>query len=125
MPLVANDFGEAMKNLVSNACYSLRLKWNSQDGGYVPSLVVSSRLVGDSVQVSIRDNGTGIADDVLDRIFNPFFSTRDGVLGAGLGLPVAADVVRRAGGDLSVDTVHGEYAEFLLSLPAREPVAMG
>ena len=82
-------------------------------------------MVGDSVQVSIRDNGTGIADDVLDRIFNPFFSTRDGVLGAGLGLPVAADVVRRAGGDLSVDTVHGEYAEFLLSLPAREPVAMG
>ena len=125
VPLVANDFGEAMKNLVSNACYSLRLKWNSQDGGYLPSLVVSSRLVGDSVQVSIRDNGTGIADDVLDRIFNPFFSTRDGVLGAGLGLPVAADVVRRAGGDLSVDTEYGEYAEFRLSLPARESVATG
>ena len=125
VPLVANDFGEAMKNLVSNACYSMRLKWNTDSDGYVPRLVVSSRLVGDSVQVSIRDNGTGISDDVLGRIFNPFFSTREGVLGAGLGLPVAADVVRRAGGDLSVDTVHGEYAEFLLRLPARVSVATG
>ena len=66
----------------------------------------------------MRDNGPGIADDVVGRIFDPFFSTRDGALGAGLGLPIASDVARRMGGDLLVDTVFGEYAEFTLSLPA-------
>ena len=55
---------------------------------------------------------------MVGRIFDPFFSTREGVLGAGLGLPIAADVARRMGGDLSVDTVFGEYTEFTMSLPA-------
>ena len=75
----------------------------------------------------MRDNGTGIADDVLGQIFNPFFSTREGVLGAGLGLPIAADVARRLGGDLSVDTVQGEYTEFTMSLPltTAPPVESG
>ena len=120
VPLVANDFGEAVKNLVSNACFAMRTKSISQLEGYSPRLVVSTRLVGDSVEVRFRDNGTGIPDEVVGNIFNPFFTTRDGVLGAGLGLSVTSDVVRRAGGDLLVDTVEGDYAEFLIILPARE-----
>ena len=68
-------------------------------------------------EIRVRDNGTGISDDVLGRIFNPFFSTRDGAAGAGLGFPLAADVARRFGGDLSVDTVDGEYAELIMTLP--------
>ena len=70
--------------------------------------------------VGFRDNGTGISDDVLEKMFNPFFSTREGILGAGLGLSVAADVLRRVGGNVSADTVLGEYAEFVIELPARE-----
>ena len=66
----------------------------------------------------IRDNGTGIADDAIGHIFNPFFTTHSGTLGAGLGLTIAADVARRLGGDLSVDTVYGEYTEFTMSIPA-------
>ena len=121
VPLVEQDFGQAVVNLVSNSCYAMRLKQNSLDDGFEPKLVVSSRLVGNMVEVRVRDNGTGIADDVIGHIFNPFFSTRDGALGAGLGLPIAADVARRAGGDLSVDTAQGEYAEFTLSLPVEAP----
>ena len=116
--LVEGDFGEAVVNLVSNACYSMRMKRNDLDETYEPQLTVSSHLVDDTIEVRVRDNGTGISDDVVARIFNPFFSTRDGAAGAGLGLPIAADVARRVGGDLSVDTVHGEYAEFTFSLPA-------
>ena len=102
------------------------LKQNASSDGFEPRLLVSSRLVNDTVEVRVWDNGTGIADDVIGHIFNPFFSTRDGALGAGLGLPISADVARRAGGDLSVDTVHGEYAEFKLSLPATaSAVAVG
>ena len=69
------------------------------------------------IEVRIRDNGTGISEENLGRIFNPFFTTREGALGAGLGLPIAADVARRAGGDLVVETGLGEYAEFTLHLP--------
>ena len=118
VPLVEPDFAQAVVNLVSNACYSMRLKQNELGDSYESLLIASTRLVDNVVEVRIRDNGTGIADDVVGRIFNPFFSTRDGALGAGLGLPIAADVSRRAGGDLSADTVHGEYAEFTMSLPA-------
>ena len=117
VPLVANDFGEAVKNLVSNACYAMRLKRNELGDGYEPRLAVSSQRIEGAVEVRFRDNGTGIAEGVVGRIFNPFFSTRDGVLGAGLGLPVAGDVARRIGGDLTVDTVDGEYSEFLFVLP--------
>ena len=70
----------------------------------------------------MRDNGPGIGDDVVDRIFNPFFTTREGTLGAGLGLPIAADVARRMGGDLVVDTVFGEYAEFTMHVPVAVPI---
>ena len=118
VPLVEQDFREAVVNLVSNSCYAMRLKREDQGDSYDAVLSVSSRRVDDLVEVRLRDNGPGIADDVVGRIFDPFFSTRDGVLGAGLGLPIAADVARRMGGDLSVDTVFGEYAEFTMSLPA-------
>lgn len=96
----------------------MRLKQNELGDSYEPVLTASTRLEGDVVEVRVRDNGTGIADDVFDKIFNPFFSTHEGALGAGLGLPIAADVARRAGGDLSAKTEHGEYAEFTMSLPA-------
>ena len=115
--LVEGNFGEAIVNLVSNACYSMRMKRNNLGDTYEPRLTVSTRLVADTIEVRVRDNGTGISDDVVKRIFNPFFSTRDGAAGAGLGLPIAADVARRIGGDLSVETEYGEFAEFTMSIP--------
>ena len=114
--LVERDFSEAPLNLVSNAFYAMDQKRQASEG-YEPVLAVSSRRIGDMVEIRVRDNGTGIADDVLGHIFNPFFSTRDGAAGAGLGLPLAANVARRFGGDLSADTVYGEYAEFIMTLP--------
>ena len=120
VPLVEQDFSEAVVNLVSNACYAMQTKRDERGAGYEPLLTVSSRRADGVAEIRIRDNGTGIADDVVGKIFDPFFSTRDGALGAGLGLPIAADVARRGGGDLSVDTVYGDYAEFTMSLPADE-----
>ncbi len=122
-PLVERDFSEAILNLVSNACYAMWLKRDASDDSYEPMLAISTRLAGDIAEIRVRDNGPGIPDDVVGRIFNPFFSTRDGALGAGLGLPIAADVARRLGGDLSVDTVYGEYAEFTMTLPATTSTA--
>ncbi len=150
--LVEREFGEAVVNLVSNACYAMQQKQKEHEqaeGGatgegemtaegmaegvdedvaegspqesYSPALTVSSHVVDYVIEVRVRDNGPGIADDVVDRIFNPFFTTREGLLGAGLGLPIAADIARRMGGDLVVDTVFGEYAEFTLHVPVVVP----
>ncbi len=117
VPMVEGDFLEAMVNLVSNACQAMHGKQGASDDGYAPELAISTRLSDDVAQIRIRDNGTGIADDVLPYIYNPFFTTHSGTLGAGLGLTIAADVTRRLGGDLSVDTVYGEYTEFTMSIP--------
>ena len=127
LSLVETDFGEAMLNLVRNACYAMQLKQAAVADGYEPILAVSTRVVDNAAEIRVRDNGTGIADDVLGQIFNPFFSTQEGVSGAGLGLPIAADVARRLGGDLSVETVQGEYTEFTMSLPltTAAPVESG
>ena len=124
VPLVGQDFSEALVNLVSNACYAMRTKRESSgtEDGYEPQLKVSSRLVDGMVEVRVRDNGTGIPDDVVGHIFNPFFTTREGAMGAGLGLSIAADVARRAGGDLTVETQPGEYTEFTLSVPIEAAV---
>ncbi len=117
VPMVEGDFLEAMVNLVSNACQAMHDKQGASDDGYTPKLAISTRLSDDVAQIRIRDNGTGIADDVLPYIYNPFFTTHSGTLGAGLGLTIAADVTRRLGGDISVDTVYGEYTEFTMSIP--------
>ena len=118
VPLVEHDFGEAVLNLVSNACYAMRLKQADAGDGYQPALAVSTHLVDDMAEVRVQDNGPGIAEDVMGHIFNPFFSTREGASGAGLGLPIAADVARRHGGELLVESVYGEYAQFTMRLPA-------
>ena len=82
--LVEREFGEAVPNLVTNACFAMQQKQGELGEEYSPVLNVSSHLVDDLIEVRVRDNGPGIAEDAMDRIFNPFFSTRDGALGAGL-----------------------------------------
>ncbi len=126
MTLVERDFDEAILNLVSNSYFAMHEKSGASEG-FEPTLSISTRRIDDTVEIRVRDNGPGIPDDIVGRIFNPFFSTRDGAVGAGLGLPLAADVARRYGGDISVDTAHGEYAEFVMTLQlvveeASEPV---
>ena len=121
--LVVSDFREAILNLVSNACYAMRVRREQADRPYVPDLLVSTGFSDDGrhAEIRVRDNGTGIADDVIGHIFNPFFTTKDGALGAGLGLPLAADVARRGGGDLTVQTEVGVYTEFTFTVPLELP----
>ena len=120
VPIVEGDFADALVNLVSNACFAMHQRKAWEGDEYQPILTVSSRRSDGMVDVRVRDNGPGIEDEVVGRIFNPFFTTREGTMGAGLGLPIAADVARRLGGDLVVDTVYGEYAEFTMHIPAPD-----
>ena len=115
--LFERDFGEAVINLVSNACLAMQLKRAEQGQAHQPRRNVSPRLAGEMIEMLVRDNGPGIPDEKLGRMFNPFFSTREDALGAGLGPSIDADVARQMGGDLVVDTGFGEYAEFTIHLP--------
>ncbi len=124
--IVPRDFTEAVVNLVANACHSLRARRESNcEEGYVPRLRVLSRREGDQVAVVVSDNGIGIPEDIVLRIFDPFFTTRHGALVAGLGLALAADVARRGGGDLTVESEFGVGADFTLTVPASIPASAG
>ena len=118
--LAERDFGEAVVNLVSNACFAMQTKRTEVGEGYNPHLNISSHLADELIEVRVKDNGPGISEENMGRIFNPFFTTREGALGAGLGLPIAADVARRAGGDIVMETESGEYAEFTMHIPVLE-----
>jgi len=77
---------------------------------------VSTKKVGEKVQISIRDNGSGIPKKVLDKIFQPFFTTKPAGQGTGLGLSMSYDIIKAHGGELKVETTEGEGAEFFIEL---------
>ena len=116
--VVVRDLSEVIMHLVSNACIAMRSKQDGPNESYTPTLTVTSRLNDDVIEISVRDNGTGIPDDLMDHIFEPFFTTSEGAGGTGLGLYITSDLVRDLGGEVVVDTVQGEYAEFVIRIPA-------
>jgi PAS domain S-box-containing protein len=113
------EITRALLNLISNGFYAAT-KRKEHDGsdGYEPTLAVSTKNLGDRVEVRIRDNGTGIPPDVQEKIFNPFFTTKPAGEGTGLGLSICHDIiVKQHGGSVDVDTKHGEFTEFRIILP--------
>jgi predicted ATPase/signal transduction histidine kinase/tRNA A-37 threonylcarbamoyl transferase component Bud32 len=113
------DLGRVFVNVIVNAAYSLGEK-SKRTPGFTPEIRIRTRAVGERVEVRIRDNGTGIPADVVSKIFTPFFTTKPPGEGTGLGLSISHDLVVGAHhGEMSVDTVEGEFAEFVVTLPRR------
>ncbi len=122
LEVVSQDVGRVFLNLVGNACYATNEKrLAADDDSYEPTLTVTTRRMDDGVEVRIRDNGDGIPRDIVDRIFNPFFTTKPTDQGTGLGLALSADIVREHGGMIRVDTVPGEFTEMIVELSAAPP----
>jgi two-component system, NtrC family, sensor kinase len=113
------DITRVLLNLISKGFYAAtKRKAESGIDGYEPTLVASTRSLGDSVEIRVRDNGTGIPPDVKDKIFNPFFTTKPAGEGTGLGLSISHDViVKQHAGSIEVDTQPGEFTEFRIILP--------
>ena len=89
--------------------------------GFEPTLVATTKDLGDRVEIRIRDNGTGIPPEVKKKIFNPFFTTKPAGEGTGLGLSISHDViVKQHGGSIEVDTQPGEFSEFRIILPRTQ-----
>ncbi len=108
------DITRVLLNLISNGFYAAtKRKAEANGGDYEPILVAATKNLGDSVEIRIRDNGTGIPPEVKERMFNPFFTTKPAGEGTGLGLSISHDViVKQHGGSIEVDTQPGEFTEF-------------
>ena len=113
------DIGRVLLNLYNNAFYSLNEKKKQLDGAYEPRVSVSTKKIGNQVELHIKDNGTGIPEKVLDKIYQPFFTTKPTGQGIGLGLSLSYDIVKAHGGELKVETKEGEFAEFVIQLPIK------
>jgi two-component system NtrC family sensor kinase len=113
------DITRALLNLISNGFYAATKRRTETDGGYYePTLAASTKNLGDRVEIRIRDNGTGIASDVKEKMFNPFFTTKPTGEGTGLGLSISHDIiVKQHAGSIEVDTQLGEFTEIKIILP--------
>ena len=113
----AQDIARVLLNLFNNAFYSVDEKKKTLGEDFKPSVFVSTGKQGDHTVIIIRDNGLGIPDKILDKIFQPFFTTKPAGRGTGLGLSMSYDIIKTAGGELEVKTQEGEFAEFIILLP--------
>jgi signal transduction histidine kinase len=113
------EITRVLLNLISNGFYAAtKRKTEANVGDYEPMLAAATKNLGDSVEIRIRDNGTGIPPEVKERMFNPFFTTKPAGEGTGLGLSISHDiVVKQHGGSIEVDTQPGEFTEFRIVLP--------
>ena len=125
--VVPRDLGRVFLNMVGNACDATDEKRRKlagevdEDNPFMPTLWISTLKGEENVEIRIKDNGSGMPPDVIDKIFNPFFTTKPTDKGTGLGLAISNDIVRQHGGTISVDSEAGEYTEMTIVLPLITP----
>ena len=116
--IISQDIGRVILNLITNAFYAVMEKKKLQPEGYEPTVTVSTKKIDNKIIVNVKDNGTGIPQKALDKIFQPFFTTKPTGQGTGLGLSLSYDIVTKGhGGELKVETKEGEYTAFSVILP--------
>ncbi|MFK4384095.1 GAF domain-containing protein [Bradyrhizobium sp. USDA 223] len=114
------EITRVLLNLISNGFHAVIRRKADGAAGYEPTVIAATRDRGDNVEIAIRDNGTGIADDVKEKMFNPFFTTKPAGEGTGLGLSMTHDiVVKQHGGRIDVATEPGKFTEFTIVLPRK------
>ncbi|MGG9962203.1 ATP-binding protein [Ferruginibacter sp. SUN106] len=120
--IIPQDMGRVILNLITNAFYAVQEKSSLKDltSLYEPAVSVNTKKEGNKVLISVSDNGNGIPSKVLDKIFQPFFTTKPTGQGTGLGLSLSYDIVKAHGGELKVETKAGEGSTFIIQLPVKE-----
>jgi two-component system NtrC family sensor kinase len=116
--VVPQELGRVVLNLITNAFYSVTEKKKLNIEDYEPTVWVATKKLPDKIEIRVRDNGMGVPQKVLDKIFQPFFTTKPVGQGTGLGLSLSYDIMKSHGGDLKVETKEGEGAEFIIQLPS-------
>lgn len=114
--VIPQDIGRVLLNLFNNAFYAVRPP-NPLKEEYAPTVSVCTRKEDDKVLIRVKDNGSGIPQNIVDKIFQPFFTTKPTGEGTGLGLSLSYDIIKAHGGTLKVESKEGEFTEFIISLP--------
>jgi signal transduction histidine kinase len=122
--VIPQDIGRVLLNLFNNAFYAVSEKQkakggmlNAESNKYEPTVSVSTKKMNEKVQICIKDNGSGIPQNLIDKIFQPFFTTKPTGEGTGLGLSLSYDIIKAHGGELKVETEEGKFTEFIIELP--------
>ncbi len=115
--IVPQDIGRVLLNLYNNAFYAAAEKKKMNIKGYEPGVLVNTKKIDGKVEIRVKDNGLGIPQKVLDKIFQPFFTTKPTGQGTGLGLSLSYDIIKAHGGEIKVETKEGEFSVFTLYLP--------
>ncbi len=116
---IPQDIGRVVLNLITNAFYVVDEKKKTGIENYEPTVSISTKKLGNSVEIKVEDNGNGIPQKILDKIFQPFFTTKPTGQGTGLGLSLSYDIVKTHGGELKVETEEGVGSEFIIQLPVK------
>ena len=125
LTVIAQDLGRVFLNMVTNAGHATKERHLTEiaagNEAFQPTIWLKTLRSNDHVEVRIRDNGTGMPPDVIEKIFNPFFTTKPTDQGTGLGLSISSDIVRRHGGSIQVQSEPGEFTEMVITLPVEAP----
>jgi signal transduction histidine kinase len=120
--IVQQDMGRVILNLINNAFYAAPLpsrgRFPDSESNKTPTVWVSTKKDNSKVLISVKDNGTGIPSNIIDKIFQPFFTTKPTGQGTGLGLSLSYDIIKAHGGEIKVNTKEGAGSEFVIRLPA-------
>jgi signal transduction histidine kinase len=122
--IIPQDIGRVLLNLYNNAFYAVGERWKVEGVGYEPTVHIITKLItppsgGLGVSVTVSDNGDGIPQKVVDKIFQPFFTTKPTGAGTGLGLSLSYDIIKAHGGEIKVETKEGEGCDFIIQLPVK------
>jgi signal transduction histidine kinase len=116
--IIPQDISRVLVNLYNNAFYAVREKRLQLQGEYEPKVLVKTKKLNEIIEITVEDNGNGIPENIRQKIFQPFFTTKPTGQGTGLGLSLAYDIVKAQGGEISVETKEGEGSRFIIQLPA-------
>ena len=116
--IIPQDIGRVILNVITNAFYAVNEKKKLHVDGFESRVSLTTKKIGDTIEIRIGDNGNGIPKKLVDKIFQPFFTTKPTGQGTGLGLSLAYDIVKAHGGELNVQTKEGEGSEFIIQIPA-------
>jgi two-component system NtrC family sensor kinase len=117
--IIPQDIGRVLLNLYNNAFYAVFEKKKQNPESYEPTVSVNTRKTGNNLEIRINDNGNGIPEKILDKIFQPFFTTKPAGQGTGLGLSLSYDIIKAHGGEIKVDSKEGGFSEFKILLPDK------
>ena len=118
MNIIPQEIGRVFLNLFNNAFYAVSEKKKLLSEGFAPTVSITTKKVFNKVEIRVMDNGNGIPQKILDKIFQPFFTTKPTGQGTGLGLSMSYDIVKAHGGEIKVNTNEGEFTEFVVQIPA-------